>query len=287
MVWPGLAFLLVFSYVPMYGVLIAFKEYDLFEGVIGSPWVGFVHFREFFNDPNFLNVLRNTLAINLLGLVLGFPAPILFALFLNEISSKRFKSFVQTVSYLPHFVSWVIFGGLMLTVLSPSNGALNGLLLQLHLIDEPINFMAKTNLFWFIMVGMEMLKGIGWGAIIYIAAIAGVDQEMYEAAKIDGANRFQKIRYVTMPAIMGTVVIMLIFAISSILNTGFEQVMVMQNALNLDVSETIDTYVYKVGLSEMRYSYSTAVGLAKSVVALVLLFGANYVSRKISDSSLF
>lgn len=287
MVWPGLLFLIVFSYVPMYGVLIAFKEYDLFEGVLGSPWVGLVHFREFFNDPNFLNVLRNTLAINVLNLLFGFPAPILFALLLNEIAGKRFKSFVQTVSYLPHFVSWVIFGGLMLTVLSPSNGILNGLLLSLNLIDEPINFMAKTNLFWFIMVGMEMLKGIGWGAIIYIAAISGVDQEMYEAAKIDGAGRFQKIRYVTLPAIMGTVVIMLIFAISGILNTGFEQVMVMQNALNLDVSETIDTYVYKVGLSEMRYSYSTAVGLAKSVVALILLFGANYASRKMSDSSLF
>ncbi|CAH1192426.1 putative multiple-sugar transport system permease YteP [Paenibacillus allorhizoplanae] len=287
MVWPGILFLLVFSYIPMYGILIAFKEYDLFLGVMNSPWIGFTHFQEFLNDPNFLNVLRNTLAMNLMGLVLGFPAPIVFALFLNELNKKRFKSFVQTISYLPHFVSWVIFGGLVLTVLSPSNGILNLLLTSLHIIDEPINFIAKPHLFWMIMVSAEILKGIGWGAIIYIAAIAGVDQEMYDAAKIDGASRFQRMWYVTLPAIMGTVVIMLIFAISSILNTGFEQIMVMQNPLNLDVSETIDTYVYKVGLRQMRYSYSTAVGLAKSVVALILLFAANYVSRKVTDNSLF
>jgi len=287
MVWPGILFLLLFAYVPMYGILIAFKEYDLFLGVKDSPWVGFMHFREFLNDPNFLNVLRNTLAINLLGLALGFPAPIIFALFLNELNKKRFKRFVQTISYLPHFVSWVIFGGLVLTVLSPSNGILNLLLMSLHIIDEPINYIAKPNLFWIIMVSAEILKGIGWGAIIYIAAIAGVDQEMYDAAKIDGAGRFQRMWYVTLPAIMGTVVIMLIFAISSLLNTGFEQIMVMQNPLNLDVSETIDTYVYKVGLRQMRYSYSTAVGLAKSVVALILLIAANYISRKVTDNSLF
>ncbi|WP_409341581.1 ABC transporter permease [Paenibacillus sp. MBLB4367] len=287
MVWPGILFLIVFSYIPMYGILIAFKEYDLFLGVMKSPWAGWTHFNEFFNDPNFTNVLRNTLAMNLLGLILGFPAPIVFALFLNELTKMRFKRFVQTVSYLPHFVSWVIFGGLILTVLSPSNGIVNLLLVKLHILDEPINFMAKPELFWGIMVGAEILKGIGWGAIIYIAAIAGVDQEMYEAAKIDGAGRFQRMLHITVPSIMGTVVIMLIFAVSSILNTGFEQIMVMQNPLNLDVSETIDTYVYKVGLQQMRYSYSTAVGLAKSVVALILLFGANYVSRKISDNSLF
>lgn len=287
MVWPGVLFLIVFSYVPMYGILIAFKQYDLFLGVMHSPWAGTAHFREFVTDPNFLNVLRNTLAMNLLALLLGFPAPILFALFLNELTKMRFKRFVQTVSYLPHFVSWVIFGGLILTVLSPSNGIVNLLLVKLHVLNEPINFIGKPELFWLIMVGAEMLKGIGWGAIIYIAAIAGVDPELYEAAKIDGAGRFQRMRYVTVPSIMGTIVIMLIFAVSSLLNTGFEQIMVMQNPLNLDVSETIDTYVYKVGLQQMRYSYSTAVGLAKSLVALVLLFGANYVSRKLSDNSLF
>ncbi|NOU69395.1 ABC transporter permease subunit [Paenibacillus sp. LMG 31461] len=287
MVWPGVLFLLIFSYIPMYGILIAFKDYDLFLGVSGSPWVGLEHFKEFFIDANFMNVLRNTLAMNILVLIFGFPAPIVFALFLNELTTARFKRFVQTISYLPHFVSWVIFGGLIMTVLSPSNGILNLLLQKLHIINEPLNFMGKPELFWFIMVGAEMLKGIGWGAIIYIAAIAGVDQELYEAAKIDGAGRFQRMWYITVPSIMGTIVIMLIFAVSSILNTGIEQMLVMQNPLNLDVSETIDTYVYKVGLQQMRYSYSTAVGLAKSLVALILLIGANQVTRKISGNSLF
>ncbi|UKS26889.1 ABC transporter permease subunit [Paenibacillus sp. HWE-109] len=287
MVWPGVLFLLIFSYIPMYGILIAFKDYDLFLGVSGSPWVGLAHFREFFTDANFMNVLRNTLAMNILVLIFGFPAPIVFALFLNELTTAKFKRFVQTISYLPHFVSWVIFGGLIMTVLSPSNGVINMILLQLHLINEPLNFMGKPELFWFIMVGAEMLKGIGWGAIIYIAAIAGVDQELYEAAKIDGAGRFQRMWYITVPSIMGTIVIMLIFAVSSILNTGIEQMLVMQNPLNLNVSETIDTYVYKVGLQQMRYSYSTAVGLAKSLVALILLIGANQVTRKISGNSLF
>lgn len=287
MVWPGVLFLLIFSYIPMYGILIAFKDYDLFLGVSGSPWVGLEHFKEFFIDANFMNVLRNTLAMNILVLIFGFPAPIVFALFLNELTTARFKRFVQTISYLPHFVSWVIFGGLIMTVLSPSNGILNLLLQKLHIINEPLNFMGKPELFWFIMVGAEMLKGIGWGAIIYIAAIAGVDQELYEAAKIDGAGRFQRMWYITVPSIMGTIVIMLIFAVSSILNTGIEQMLVMQNPLNLNVSETIDTYVYKVGLQQMRYSYSTAVGLAKSLVALILLIGANQVTRKISGNSLF
>jgi len=287
MIWPGLIFLFIFAYIPMYGILIAFKEYDMFLGVTGSPWVGLDHFKEFFVDPNFMQVLRNTLAINGLSLLIGFPAPILFALLLNEITSSKFKRFVQTISYLPHFVSWVVFGGLIITILSPTNGIMNYLLVSLGIISEPIHFLGEASYFWYILVGGELLKGLGWGAIIYIAAIAGVDQELYEAATIDGAGRFQKMWYVTLPSIMGTIVIMLIFAISAILNTGFEQILVLQNALNLDTSETVDTYVYKTGLRQMRYSYSTAVGLAKSVVAIILLLGANYVSKKITDKGLF
>ncbi|MCU6709037.1 ABC transporter permease subunit [Paenibacillus sp. J5C_2022] len=287
MVWPGLIFLFVFSYIPMYGIVISFQDYDLFAGVFDSPWVGFKHFQEFFNDPNFGQVIQNTLAINLLGLLIGFPAPILFALLLNEIASMRFKRFIQTVSYLPHFVSWVVFGGLIINVLSPANGIINAILVQVGVLAEPVNFMGNADYFWYILVLGEMLKGLGWGAIIYIAAIAGVDPEMYEAATIDGANRFQKIWHITLPSIMGTIVIMLIFAISALLNTGFEQILVLQNPLNLETSETIDTYVYKLGLRNMRYSYSTAVGLTKSVIALFLLLSANYVSKKISGKGLF
>ncbi|MFD0959304.1 ABC transporter permease [Paenibacillus chungangensis] len=287
MVWPGLIFLFVFSYIPMYGIVIAFQDYDLFAGVLDSPWVGLKHFQEFFNDPNFGQVIQNTLAINVLGLLIGFPAPILFALLLNEIASMRFKRFIQTVSYLPHFVSWVVFGGLIINVLSPANGIINAILVQTGVLAEPVNFMGNADYFWYILVLGEMLKGLGWGAIIYIAAIAGVDPEMYEAATIDGANRFQKIWHITLPSIMGTIVIMLIFAISALLNTGFEQILVLQNPLNLETSETIDTYVYKLGLRNMRYSYSTAVGLTKSVIALFLLLSANYVSKKISGKGLF
>ncbi|MBO0993191.1 ABC transporter permease [Bacillus sp. SD088] len=287
MVLPSIIFLIVFAYIPMYGIIIAFKDYDLFQGVNGSPWAGFIHFKEFFNDPLLGNVLRNTLVINGLNLLIGFPAPIIFALLLNEVTNKRFKSLVQSISYLPHFVSWVIFGGLILTILSPTNGILNYILLQLDIVDEAINFIGKDHYFWFILVGSEMLKGLGWGAIIYIAAIAGVDQQLYEAATMDGASRFKKIRYITIPSIMGTVIIMFIFAISAMLNTGIEQILVLQNPLNLSTSETLDTYVYKTGLQQMRYSYSTAVGLTKSVVAVILLVLANYFSKKVTDNSLF
>ncbi|MDQ0343682.1 putative aldouronate transport system permease protein [Lederbergia wuyishanensis] len=287
MVLPSIIFLIIFAYIPMYGIVIAFKDYNLFQGISGSEWIGFTHFKEFFNDPLLGGVIRNTLVINGLNLLIGFPAPIIFALLLNEVTNKRFKSIVQSISYLPHFVSWVIFGGLVLTMLSPSNGIINYLLLQLGILDEAINFIGKENYFWFILVGSEMLKGLGWGAIIYIAAISGVDQELYEAAVIDGAGRFQKIWYITIPSIMGTVVIMFIFAVSAMLNTGIEQILVLQNPLNLSASETLDTYVYKTGLQQMRYSYSTAVGLAKSVIAVILLIIANYFSKKITDNSLF
>lgn len=287
MVWPGVIFLLIFSYLPMYGILIAFQDYNLLKGVSGSPWVGLANFQEFFNDPNFLQVVKNTLTINALGLLIAFPAPIVFALLLNEVTSGKFKRLVQSISYLPHFVSWVVFSGLIINILSPSNGIMNALLIQTGILAEPINFMGEASYFKFILVIGETLKGLGWGSIIYIAAIAGVDPEMYEAAKIDGAGRFQRMWHITLPSIMGTIVIMLIFAISALLNTGFEQILVLQNPLNTQASETIDTYVYKLGLQSMRYSYSTAVGLAKSVIALFLLLSANYVSKRISGKGLF
>ncbi|SDS03270.1 carbohydrate ABC transporter membrane protein 1, CUT1 family [Paenibacillaceae bacterium GAS479] len=287
MVWPGIVFLLIFSYFPMYGILIAFKDYDILQGITSSDWVGLEHFREFFNDPNFMQVLQNTLTINMLALAIAFPAPIIFALLLNEITNNKFRRLVQSISYLPHFVSWVIFGGLIINILSPSNGILNEILLTIGVIKEPLNFMSEPQYFKYILVLGETLKGLGWGAIIYIAAIAGVDAELYEAAKIDGAGRFQKMWHITLPSIMGTIVIMLIFAISSLLNSGFEQILVLQNVLNRESSETIDTYVYKLGFESMRYSYSTAVGLAKSIIAVILLLAANHVSKRITNKGLF
>ncbi|HEY8421179.1 MAG TPA: ABC transporter permease subunit [Thermoclostridium sp.] len=297
MVWPGIIFLMIFCYIPMYGIVISFQDFSLFSlnksssifsAYMSSPWVGLKHFKEFFTDPYFLSILKNTLGINILGLIFGFPFPVIFALLLNEIRNLKFKKIVQTVTYLPHFVSWVIFGGLIYSMLSTDqNGVLNIFLKSLGLIEKPVEFLANPGYFWAIVVVSSIIKGFGFNSILYIAAIAGVDQEIYDAAEIDGCGRFAKMWYITIPAIMGTVSIMFIFSISGILNTGFDQIIVLQNPLNLDRSETIDTYVYKVGIGQMRYSYSAAVGLAKSIVAMLLLFGANYTSRKLTEKSLF
>ena len=202
---------------------------------------------------------------------------------MNEITNDKFKRFTQTVSYLPHFLSWVIYGGLIIKILSVETGAVNNYLLKWGIIDEPIFFLGEPKYFWSIAVISALLKELGWSAILYLAAIAGVDQELYEAAIIDGAGRFKRMWHITLPSISGTIVILLIFAISGILSSGFDQIWMLQNPLNVDASEVIDTYVYKVGLQQMRFSYSTAVGLMRSVVAVILLLGANFVSNKITE----
>ena len=206
---------------------------------------------------------------------------------MNEITNDKFKRFTQTVSYLPHFLSWVIYGGLIIKILSVETGAVNNYLLKWGIIDEPIFFLGEPKYFWSIAVISALLKELGWSAILYLAAIAGVDQELYEAAIIDGAGRFKRMWHITLPSISGTIVILLIFAISGILSSGFDQIWMLQNPLNVDASEVIDTYVYKVGLQQMRFSYSTAVGLMRSVVAVILLLGANFVSNKITEKGIF
>ena len=271
----------------MYGNIIAFKDLNIVRGFAASPWVGFKYFKEFFTDINFTLVLKNTLGINIIGLIVSFPAPIIFALLLNEIRLMRFKKCVQTISYLPHFVSWAVYGGFVLNVLSPSNGILNLIAVNLGIIDNPINFIGQADSFWGIMITASLIKGLGWGSIIYIAAISGVNQEIYESATIDGAGRLQKMWYITLPSIAPTISIMLIFAVSGILNSGYEKYFILQNPLNLDTSEVIDTYVFKLGIQQMRYSYATAVGLAKSLVAILLLVTANWASKKISDNGLY
>lgn len=286
MIWPGLILCFLFSYIPMYGIIIAFKDYGIMSTMRSAPWVGLKYFKEFFSDPALGNVVRNTLVLNILALVFSFPAPILLALFLNELRSLRFKKTVQTISYLPHFLSWVIFGGIVLEMLMPT-GVISVVCYKLGWISEPINFMAKGEYFYFIYTVISIIKTVGYGSILYVAAITGVDQELYEAATIDGCGRFQKMWYVTIPCITGTIVIMLIFQISSILNTGYEQIILLQNSLNLAYSETIDTYVYKVGIAQSRYSYAAAVGLLKSVLSVLLMLGANGTSRKLLGRGLF
>lgn len=286
MVLPGIIFLLIFSYIPMYGLIIAFKDFDILSGFAGGDFVGLKYFKQFLTDPQLPNVLKNTIMINVLGLLIGFPAPILLAIFITELRGTFYRKVVQTVSYLPHFLSWVIFGGIMIELLA-SGGVINQVANALHLVDGNINFMADPKKFYLIFAIVSVIKSIGYGSILYISAITAVDQDMYEAAIIDGANRFQKIIYITIPAIMGTIVIMFIMQISNILNTGFEQVLIFQNPLNISASETIDTYVYKVGMTQQRFSYATAVGLFKSVIAVTLLCTANKVSNKITGKGLF
>ncbi|CCJ33763.1 ABC transporter permease [Caloramator australicus] len=278
--------MIVFNFLPMYGIIIAFKKYNIIKPISAAPWVGLQYFKEFLTDPEFFNAVKNTLGISTLKILIGFPLPIIFALFLNELTSLKFKKFVQTVSYLPHFLSWVVLGGILTTWLSDV-GIINEILVKLKLIDQPINYLAEPKYFWMIVIISDIWKELGWSAIIYLAAIASVDPEMYEAATIDGAGRLQKMWFITLPAIKPTVTILFILTVSGILNSNFDQILVLRNPLNASASDVIDIFVYRMGLHLGRYSYATAVGLVKSIIALLLLLSANFVSKKLNNTSLF
>lgn len=286
----GFLFLLAFAYAPMFGIVLAFTKgdyvMDIMKAMFGSEFVGFANFEKFLTDPDFLNVVWNTIGLNLLSLALTFPAPIIFALLINEFKHKGYKKAVQTISYFPYFISWIVFGGIILALLDPQTGVVNGLLVQFGIVEEPINF-GVAEYFWGLMIVTALIKGVGWGSIIYLAAIAGIDTAMYEAAEIDGANRFDKMIRITLPSIAPTITVFLILAISGILNSGFDQIWIFQNQMNLDRSEVIDTYVYKYGVLNMRYSYATAIGLLKSVLALILLSGSNLLSKKLTGRGIF
>lgn len=282
----GVVWMIIFNYIPMYGIIIAFKRYNIVKPISKAPWVGFQYFKEFLTDPEFYNVIKNTLGISALKLLIGFPLPIIFALLLNELTSIKFKKAVQTISYLPHFLSWVVLGGILTTWLSDV-GIINEILVKLNIVKEPVNFLAEPKYFWGIVVLSDIWKELGWSAIIYLAAIAGVDPEMYEAATIDGAGRLQRIWYITLPSIKSTITILFILAVSGILNSNFDQILVLRNSLNASASDVIDIYVYRMGLQLGRYSYATAVGLVKSIIAFLLLLSTNFVSKKLNDTSLF
>lgn len=285
MVIPALLFIFVFSYIPMYGVLMAFQDYSLFEGFRGSPWVGFKHFEMFFQAPEFWMVIRNTVVISLLKLLIGFPAPIILALMLNEVRGRIFKRVVQTISYLPHFLSWVIVSGFVMSMLSTENGSVNMLLQNLNLIKEPINFLSLPQYFWTILVTTGVWKEIGFASIVYLAAIAGVDPHLHEAAAMDGAGKLRQIFSVTLPSIMPVVIVFLILAIGNLLNAGFEDILLLgSNPVLRDVGDVLDTYVYRVGIQNNRYSYATAAGLFKALLGVLLLVGANYAARRSGNS---
>ena len=282
---PAFIWFLIFAYYPMYGILIAFKDYKYNLGILGSPWEGLRYFKQFLNDSSFYNVLRNTLSISALKLLFGFPAPLILALMLNAVSKGRVKKWFQTISYLPHFVSWVVVVTLMQKILSPNVGLLNDIRGSMGL--EPIFFMGDSALFYPLVIFSDIWKSIGWGSIIYLAALTNIDPSLYEASQIDGAGRWSTLFKITLPCLTPTIAILLIFSLSGILNAGFDQIYLMQTPATLNVSEILDTYVLKTGIQQGQFAYSTAIGLFKSAISLILIVFVNNVSRKLSETSLW
>ncbi|WP_127580573.1 ABC transporter permease [Paenibacillus koleovorans] len=282
---PGLAFFLLFKYTPMYGIIIAFQDFNIFDGILGSKWVGFEQFQKLMRSEEFSQVFRNTLLISFYKIVLLFPIPIILALFLNEVAKMWFKRTVQTIIYLPHFLSWVIISGLFINILSPSGGLVNEAIAWFG--GEKISFLINNEYFRSVVVFTAGWKEAGWNAIVFIAAIAGIDQDQYEAASIDGAGRITKMIHITLPGIAPTIVLMFILRIGHLLDAGTEQILTMYNPVVYETGDVIGTFVYRVGLGKMDYSFSTAVGLFNSVVGFLLIITGNLLSRKLVKRSIW
>ena len=284
MLLPAVLYVALFCYAPMYGLQIAFKNYKVSLGVSGSPWIGFRNFTDFFQSYYFVTLLKNTLVLSLYALIVGFPIPIIIALIINEMKG-RFKKVTQTVLYAPHFISLVVLVSILNSMLSPSQGVVNTILEMLG--RERIYFMADPQYFRHLYVWSGVWQGMGWGAIIYLAALSGVDPVLHEAADIDGATRLQKILHINIPTILPTIIIMLILRMGQIISVGYEKVYLMQNSMNVETAEVISTYVYKRGILNSNYSFSAAVGLFNNVVNVILVLFANWISKKVSKTSLF
>jgi putative aldouronate transport system permease protein len=282
---PTLAYFIIFHYVPMYGLQIAFKNFNPVKGILGSPWVGFDNFERFFESYQLGTIIRNTLGISIYELFVAFPAPIILALMINQLTNERFKRFVQTVTYAPHFISTVVVVGIVYLLLSPQTGAVNNLL-GLFRID-PVFFMGSADWFKTVFVFSGIWQNIGWGTIIYLASLTGVNPEFHEAAVVDGATKLQRVMFIDIPAIMPTVIIMLIMNMGHMMSVGFEKVYLMQNQLNVDSSETIQTYVYKAGLVQAQYSYASAIGLFNTVINFILLITVNKIAKSLKQTSLW
>ncbi|WP_240414299.1 ABC transporter permease [Paenibacillus periandrae] len=275
---PGLLYFALFKYVPMVYITAAFKNYNVLKGLWESPWTGWQNFKLFFEGVYFYQIIGNTILISLYKLVFSFPAPIILALMLNAVTSKGFKRTIQTLTYLPHFLSWVIIYGLLIAFLAPGTGLVNQLLTAFDL--ERISFLTEPNLIRSIIVGTDIWQSVGWGAIIYLAALTGIDPSLYEAATVDGASRWRQLWSITLPGISNVIILMLILRLSAILDVGFDQIYIMMNPLNQEKSDVIETWVYRVGLQEGRIGLATAVGLFKSVIGFVLVLGANRLAKR-------
>jgi len=282
---PMLAYFLIFKYLPMWGILIAFKDYSPYTGFWDSPWVGFQHFERFFSNESFFVLLRNTLAINLLNLIFFFPLPILLALMLNEVRKEWVKRIIQSVIYLPHFLSWVVIVGITYLMLSTSSGFVNKFLDSLGY--DKINFLTSQGMFWGLLTLQSIWKEVGWGTVIFLAAIASVDTQLFEAARMDGAGRLRQIWHVTLPAIRNVIIILLILRIGHMMDVGFEQVYLMMNGAVSDVADVFDTYVYRTGIQQAQFSFSTAVGLFKSIVGVILVVLTNRLAKKFGEDGIY
>lgn len=282
---PVLLYYVLFKYVPMFGIIVSFKDYNLFTGVWQSNWVGLKYYRMFFHNPDAIVIMKNTFLLGAYKLVCGFPAPILLALLLNELRLKRYKRFVQTVSYMPHFLSAVVVSGIMVMILSPSTGWVNHAIQAMGF--EPINFLQKASWFRTIYVGSEVWQEIGWGSIIYLAALTAIDPQLYEAAKIDGAGRLKQALHVTLPGIAPAIIILFILQVGKVMELGFEKVYLLSNAATYETSDIIATYVYRAGIVQGNFSYGSAIDLFMGVIGFIFIYSANQVSRRLGESSLW
>ncbi|MEZ0536699.1 ABC transporter permease [Caldicellulosiruptoraceae bacterium PP1] len=279
MILPFLVWLIIFRYIPLWGWIMAFQDYKIGKPIFQQEWVWFKNFIDMFQDPEFYKVMKNTIAMSLMGLFFGFPLPIILAILINEVKNNVYKRVVQTISYLPHFVSWVIVASLISSMLSP-DGVMNMILKNLHIIKEPILFLGEPKYFWWVVTFSDIWKELGWNSIIFLAAITSINPELYEAATVDGAGRLKKIWHITIPGIMPTVVLILIMTIGNIINIGFEKQFLLRTAAVRDVSDVLDLYILQYGIGTFRFSFGTAAGLFKSVISLTLLFTANWISKK-------
>lgn len=286
MILPVLAQFIIFKYLPLYGVTLAFKDYHILEGISSSPWVGLFNFQRLFNSLDFLRVFKNTIILAFLNFVFGFPAPIILALMINELRGKVFKRVTQTISYLPHFVSWVILAGIFMEVLSPSRGPINAVIKALGF--SPIFFLGNPDWFRPTLVITNIWKGLGWGSIVYLAALGGINEELYDAARVDGCGRFQRILHVTLPGILPVVIIMLILASGNLVSDNFDQVFNLQNdgVIN-NVGDVLGTYIYRTGLKSLDYSFSTTLELFRNVISLALVMSTNKISKLVGEYGLW
>lgn len=282
---PGLLFFIIFKYVPLWGLLLAFQNYSPYLGFWNSEWVGLKYFNEFFANPEFLLLFRNTMAISLLNIAFFFPIPIVVALLLNEVRKLAFKKLVQTVIYLPHFLSWVIIVGICFLIFGQGTGIVNQLIKSNG--GHSIEFLTNPDLFWGMLTAQSIWKEAGWGTIIFLAALAGINSELYEAAQIDGANRWQQMLNVTIPGIRSTIIVLLILRLGQVMEVGFEQIYLMMSGPVAHVADVFDTYVYRVGIQQGRFSYATVAGLFKSVVGLILVISANRLAKKFGEEGLY